>query len=265
MAEKVVVITGASSGIGAALARQLGARGELLVLGARREPLIRKVAAESGTRALAVVTDVTRRADVERLRDAALKEYGRVDVWVNNAGGGINKHVEELTEEDVSGTIDVVLMSVLYGMQAILPHFKERGEGHIVNVSSFLGRVPLTPYRSIYSASKSAVNVLSANLRMDLRSKYPGIHVSVMMPGIVDTPFHQIAGPGLTVRAGGFLGQAKVESADEAAQRIVALIDRPAPEAYSNPAAVELVTSYFKDVGAFEENFSRRETGGRQQ
>ena len=265
MAGKVVVITGASSGIGAALAKQLGSRGELLALGARREPLIRKVAADSGTRALAVVTDVTRRADVERLRDAALKEYGKVDVWVNNAGRGINKHVEELTEEDVRSTIDVVLMSVLYGMQAILPHFKERGEGHIINVSSFLGRVPFTPYRSIYSASKSAVNVLSANLRMDLKSKYPGIHVSVVMPGIVDTPFHEIAGPGLSVRAGGFLGQARVESADEAAERIVALIDKPAPEAYSNPAAVELAASYFRDVGAFEENYSRRETGSRQQ
>jgi len=262
MAGKVVVITGASSGIGAALARQLGGRGELLALGARREALIKKVAEESGSRALTVVTDVTRRADMERLRDAALKEYGRVDVWVNNAGRGINRHVEDLTDEDVKSTIDVVLMSVLYGMQAILPHFKARGEGHIINVSSFLGRVPFTPYRSIYSASKSAVNVLSANLRMDLRARYPGIHVSVMMPGIVDTPFHQIAGPGLPVRAGGFLGQARVESADETAQRIVALIDKPTPEAYSNPAAVDVVTSYFRDVEGFEENFSRREGGG---
>ena len=258
LAEKVVVITGASSGIGAALARQLGARGDRLALGARRQALLEKVAAESGGRALAVVTDVTRRAEVERLRDAALKEYGRVDVWVNNAGRGINRHVEDLTEEEIRGTIDVVLMSVIYGMQAILPHFKARGEGHIVNVSSFLGRIPFTPYRSIYSACKSAVNVLSANLRMDLRAKYPGIHVSVMMPGVVDTPFHEIAGPGLSVRAGGFLGQARVESADEAAQRIVALIDKPAPEAYSNPGAIDMVSGYFRDVGAFEENFSRR-------
>ena len=262
MAGKVIVITGASSGIGAALAKQLGARGELLAIGARREPLIKEVAAETGGKTLAVVTDVTKRSDVERLRDAALKEYGRVDVWVNNAGRGINKHVEDLTDEDVRSTIDVVLMSVLYGMQAILPHFKARGEGHIVNVSSFLGRVPFTPYRSIYSASKSAVNVLSANLRMDLKSRYPMIHVSVMMPGVVDTPFHQIAGPGLSVRAGGFLGQARVESADEAAQRIVVLIDKPAPEAYSNPAAIDLVTSYFRDVEGFEEDFSRREGSG---
>jgi short-subunit dehydrogenase len=148
-------------------------------------------------------------------------------------------------------------------MQAILPHFKERGEGHIINVSSFLGRVPFSPHRSVYSACKSAVNVLSANLRMDLKSKYPGIHVSVMMPGIVDTPFHEIAGPGLPVRAGGFIGQARVESADEAAQRIVALIDSPVPEAYSNPAAVDLVTSYFRDVGAFEDSYSQREAGRR--
>ena len=263
MAGKVVVITGASSGIGAALARQLGSRGDLLALGARREALLRKVATESGGRALTVVTDVTKRADVERLRDAALKEYGHVDVWVNNAGRGITKHVEDLTDEEVRSTIDVVLMSVIYGMQAILPHFKQRGEGQIINVSSFMGRVPLVSYRSIYNASKSAVNVLSANLRMDLRAKYPGIHVSVVMPGIVDTPFHEIAGPGLSVRAGGSVGNARVESADDAARRIVAVIDNPVPEAFSNPDAGEFAASYYRDVGAFEESMAKRETGGR--
>jgi NADP-dependent 3-hydroxy acid dehydrogenase YdfG len=255
---KVVVITGASSGIGAALARQLGARGNSLALGARREGLLREVATQSGENALPVVMDVTRKEDVDRLRDEALKKFGRIDVWVNNAGRGINKRVEELSEQDAREILDVVLMSVLYGMQSILPHFKERRAGHIINVSSFLGRVPLLSYRSIYSASKSAVNVLSANLRMDLKTEYPDIHVSVVMPGIVDTPYHTVAGPGLPVKAGGFMGPTRVESAEEVAAKIVEVIDNPVPETYTNPGVVDLVGTYFKDVGAFEENLAKR-------
>lgn len=259
VSDRVVVITGASSGIGAALAKQLGARGDSLALAARREALLKEVAAVTGGRALTVTTDVTKRADVERLRDEALDKFGHVDVWVNNAGRGTNKHVEDLTEEDIRSAIDVVLMSTVYGMQTILPHFKQRGTGHIVNVSSFLGRVPITTYRSIYSASKSAVNVLSANLRMDLRSRYPGIHVSVVMPGIVDTPFHEVVGPGLPVRAGGYLGPTRVESAEEVAAKIVSLIGEPKPELYTGPTSPDLVTAYFRDVGAFEENLAARE------
>lgn len=228
------------------------------MLGARRGGLLKEVASGSGPDALAVVMDVTKRDDVDRLRDEALRKFGYIDAWVNNAGRGINKHVEDLTEEEVRGILDVVLMSVFYGMQSILPHFKERKEGHIVNVSSFLGRVPLLSYRSIYNASKSAVNTLSANLRMDLKAKYPGIHVSVVMPGIVDTPFHTLAGPGLPVKAGGFMGPTRVESADEVAARIVELIANPVPEMYTNPAVAELVGAYFKDVGAFEENMAKR-------
>jgi NADP-dependent 3-hydroxy acid dehydrogenase YdfG len=255
---KVVVITGASSGIGAALARKLGARGDQVALGARREALLRKVASESGPGALYVVTDVTKRADVERLRDEAIGKFGHIDVWVNNAGRGFTANVEALSDADVRMIFDTVVMSVLYGMQTVLPHFKERGEGHIVNVSSFLGRVPLLSYRFIYSASKSAVNVLSANLRMDLMEKYPGIHVSVVLPGIVDTPYHEVAGPGLKVRAGGFLGPTRVESAEEVAGKIVEVIDRPRAETYTNPTSAETVDEYYRDVGAFEEELAKR-------
>lgn len=260
MTGRVVVITGASSGIGGALAKQLGQRGELLVLGARRERELKKVASQAGARALTVVTDVTKRSDVEHLRDVALAEFGRVDTWVNNAGRGINRPVSDLTEEDVRSTIDVVLMSVLYGMQAILPHFKERGRGHIVNVSSFLGRVPITSYRSIYSAAKSAVNVLSANLRMELRPKYPQIFVSVVMPGVVDTPFHDIAGPPLPARAGESLWGNRIQSADEVAAKIASLIDNPVAELYMSPEAIGMVEEYFRDVGAFEENLAKRQS-----
>ena len=259
MAGRVIVITGASSGIGAALAVQLGRGGDLLALCARREQELKKVASQSGTRALTVVSDVTKRRDVERLRDAALTEFGRIDVWVNNAGRGINRFVSELTDEDVRSTVDSVLMSTLYGMQAILPHFKERGKGHIINVSSFLGRVPITTYRSIYSASKSAVNVISANLRMELHRKYPQIHVSAVMPGIVDTPFHEIATPPLPARAGEMLWGSKVESADDVATRIISLIDNPVAELYTNPEAYHIVEAYFRDVSAFEDELAKRQ------
>ena len=258
VAGRVVVITGASSGIGASLARQLGSRGDSIVLAARRKALLDQVASESGNDALVVVADVTKRSDVDRLRDEALKKFGHIDVWVNNAGRAANQRVESLSEKETREILDVVLMSVLYGMQSILPHFKERKRGHIVNVSSFLGRVPLLSYRSIYSASKSAMNVLSANLRMDMKAEYPDVHVSVVMPGIVDTQFHTIAGPGLPVKAGGYMGPTRVESAEEVAAKIVEVIDNPVPELYTNPGVVELVGAYFKDVGAFEENLAKR-------
>lgn len=256
MEPRVVVITGASSGIGAALARQLGAQGHRLVLGARRESLLRKVAADSAPDAVPVVTDVTRRSDVEHLRDAALDTFGHVDVWVNNAGRGASHVVLDLTDEDVQSIVDVVLKSVLYGTQAIVPHFQERGKGHLINVSSFMGRVPMASYRSIYSAAKSAVNILSSNLRMDLRAKYPGIQVSVVMPGIVDTEFHKVAQTPIPIRAGERAGTTRVETADEVAAKIVTLLDHPVAELYTAPQMAEITRRYYEDVGAFEERMA---------
>ncbi len=161
MPELVTVITGASSGIEAALARQLGAKRHRLVLAARRENELKLVAGQTGTEALCVITDVSRRRDLESLRDLALEKYGHVDVWVNNACRGITRPVMELTDQEFDDIASVVLKSVFYGMQTIIPYFQERGKGHLINVSSFLGRVPLVPCRSIHSASKSAVNTLT--------------------------------------------------------------------------------------------------------
>ena len=258
MTEKVAVVTGASSGIGEALAKQLGARGHKLVLGARRENELNQVAHDIGLNAVPVITDVTRRKDVEHLRDIALQQFGHVDIWVNNAGRGITKSVMELTDKEFDEIVAVVLKSVFYGMQTIVPHFEERGEGHLINVSSFLGRVPLVPYRSIYSAMKSAVNVLTANLRVDLKTKYPGIHVSTVMPGVVDTAFQKVAGSPFPVKAGSTVGPQRVQSADEVAGQIVSLIDHPVAELYTSPAAPELAQQYFRDVSLFEENMLRR-------
>src|SRR5439155_20685387 len=138
-------------------------------------------------------TDVTRRADVERLRDRALASFGHVDVWINNAGRGIRKNVLELTDEDVDAIMAVNVKSALYGMQAIVPHFIQRGRGHLINVSSFLSRVPLATFRSAYKAAKAALNALTANLRMDLAAAHPNIRVSLVMPGMVTTEFDRNA------------------------------------------------------------------------
>jgi len=260
MTNEVTVITGASSGIGAALAKQLGFKGHQLVLAARRKKELKEVAKQAGTRALIVLTDVTRRADVEHLRNQALKEYGQVDVWINNAGRGITKSVLDLTDQDVDEITSVVLKSVLYGMQTIIPHFQERGRGHLINVSSLLGRVPLVSHRSIYSAAKSAVNVMTANARMDLKVKYPEIHVSLVMPGMVETDFYRVAKTPQVPRAGSRLGPIIVQSAEEVAAQIAGLIEHPVAEFYTNPASANLVSQYYQDVAKFEENMAQRTT-----
>ncbi|HEX8691089.1 MAG TPA: SDR family oxidoreductase [Longimicrobium sp.] len=250
---KVIVITGASGGIGAALARHLGAQGHALVLAARREAELGEVARAAAADAVAVPTDVTRRAEVERLRDEALRAFGRVDVWINNAGRGISRPVLELTDQDVDEMISVNVKSALYGMQAILPHFQERAEGHLVNISSFLGRVPVATVRSAYSAAKAALNSLTANLRMELRARYPGIHVSLVMPGIVTTDFGKNAlgstgGPPSIPPT----GPMQPQTPEAVAEIIAAVVERPVAELYTNPAHPEIARRYYQDVAAFE-------------
>lgn len=250
---RVVVITGASAGIGAALARQLGREGHRVVLGARRDEELRRVAAEIGDRARAVATDVTRRGDVERLRDQAVDAFGHVDVWVNNAGRGIGVPVLELTDEHFEEMMSVNVKSALYGMQAIVPHFQERGRGHLVNVSSFLGRVPLATFRSAYNAAKAALNALTANLRMDLRREWPNIHVSLVMPGMVTTEFARNALGGTPTPPPAPGGRRlDAQSPEEVAAAIVDLIAHPRAELYTQPTQPAMARRYYEDVDAFE-------------
>jgi short-subunit dehydrogenase len=256
MTEKVIVITGASGGIGAVLAKQLAARGDKLMLAARRANELRQVARSCGRGTHPFVTDVTRRQDVARLRDEAIRTFGQVDVWINNAGRGINRHVLDLTDQDFDEMMAVNLKSALYGMQAIIPHFQENGTGHLINISSGLGRIPFATFRSIYSASKAALNSLTANLRMDLRAEYPNIHVSLVMPGVVSTEFAQnvlhsdpdTGGPPPGVPS---------QTAEEVAAAIINLIDNPQAEIYTNPTQAQTVARYYSDVGAFEANMGR--------
>ena len=250
---KHIVITGASGGIGAALAVQLGAAGHRVALAARRQRELEEVAARAGSGAIVVQTDVTRRGEVERLRDRAVEAFGYVDVWVNNAGRGINKPVLELSDDDLDLMMTVNVKSALYGMQAIAPHFIARGRGQIVNISSFLSRVPFATFRSGYNAAKAALNALTANARVDLARAYPGIQVTLVMPGLVRSDFQRNAlggSPPMPV--------ADAQPVEDAVAAIVEAIAHPVAEIYTNPRQAVVVRNYFEDVGAFE-----REAAGR--
>lgn len=238
---KVVVVTGASAGIGEALAEQLVRRGDRVVLAARRAKELDAVASRLGEHALAVPTDVTVRAEVERLLSRAVERFGDVDVWVNNAGRGISRPVMALTDEDIDEMIRVNVKSALYGMQVAGKHFLERGAGHVINVSSMLGRIPFAPIRSAYSASKHALNALTANLRMELGASSPKIHVSAVHPGIVATEF------GTNALHGGMDSRAfsGAQTAAEVAAVIVDVIEHPKADVYTRPGAREMIASYF--------------------
>ena len=256
MTTRSIVITGASSGIGAALALRLTADGHKLALAARRERELNDVAKRAGVNAIAVRTDVTRRSDVEQLRDRAIDAFGHIDVWINNAGRGITRQVIDLTDDDVDEMFAVNVKSALYGMQAVVPHFIARGAGHVINVSSMLSRVPFATYRSAYNAAKAALNVLTANLRVDLAGEHPGVDVSLVIPGIVTTDFGKHAKGGSPPLPPAALRDA--QSPEQVADKIAALIEHPAAEIYTNAHHHALALKYFQDVGAFERESAAR-------
>lgn len=188
VSDQVVVITGASGGVGAAAAEELARRGAQVVLAARRAGPLGEVAARCGSNAHAVVADVTRREDVQRIFDEAVATFGRVDVWINNVGRGIGRPLLEITDEDVDAMIRDNMKSVLYGMQVVTPHLQARGTGAIVNVSSLLGRTPLPP-RAAYAAAKAAMMSLSESFRIELSGSHPELRVVVVYPGRIATDF----------------------------------------------------------------------------
>jgi NADP-dependent 3-hydroxy acid dehydrogenase YdfG len=246
MNEKVVVITGASGGIGAALAELLAARGVSLVLVARRPDALCAVAARCGDRALPVVGDMTRREEVQRVLAAALGKFGHVDVWVNNAGQGITRLPSQLTDDDIDEMMRINVKSALYGMQETLPHFAARGAGHVINVSSMLGRVPFAGIRSAYSAAKHYLNSLTSNFRTEVQEKHPGIQYSLVSPGVVATDF------GRNARHGGPDSRTFPESqtAEEVAAVIAGVIESRRPDVYTRQGAHRRIVGYYETLGA---------------
>jgi NADP-dependent 3-hydroxy acid dehydrogenase YdfG len=184
---KVIVITGASSGMGAAAAAYLAARGASVVLGARRADRIDALAAEigeAGGKALAVVTDVTKREDVRKLVDSAVDTFGRIDVIINNAGVMPLSPLDRLKVDEWDQMIDVNIKGVLYGIAAALPHMKAQGAGHVINLASVAGH-KLFAGSSVYSATKFAVRALSDGLRQEMATH--NIRTTIISPGAVRT------------------------------------------------------------------------------
>jgi len=241
----VVVITGASSGIGAELARQLAAQGAWIVLVARRDDALREVAKQCGSEAYPLVADVTRRDEVQRVVRASIERFGHVDVWVNNVGRGITRLPSELRDEDIDDIMRVNVKSALYGMQEILPHFRERGRGQIVNVSSMLGRLPSATMRSAYNGAKHFLNALTTNFRDELRHSAPDIEITLVSPGVVRTDF------GLNALHGGMDSRQLPESqsAEEVTAVIVWAIRTGKPDVYTRVGAKQRVIDYFARIG----------------
>ena len=187
IAGKVVVITGASSGLGEAAARSLAALGASVVLGARRADRIQSIADElsrDSGQALAIETDVTHFDQVKRLIDAAVQTYGRIDVMINNAGLMPMSPLERRKIDDWNRMIDVNIKGVLYGIAAALPYMQRQKAGHIINVSSVAGH-KVRPGGAVYSATKHAVRVISEGLRQEVKPY--NIRTTVISPGMVDT------------------------------------------------------------------------------
>jgi NADP-dependent 3-hydroxy acid dehydrogenase YdfG len=245
MGDRIVVITGASAGIGAAVAEHAAARGASVVLAARRAGALETVAARCGRNALAVVADVSRRDEVQRLMSEALARFGRVDVWINNVGQGITRAPSELTDADLDAIMQVNVKSALYGMQETLPHFKARGTGQVINVSSMLGRIPFAVIRSAYCGAKHFLDALTATFRAEVQATHPGIQYTLVSPGVVRTDF------GLNAMHGGPDSRSfpESQSAEEVAEVIVDVIESRRPDVYTRAGARERVVAYYQAVG----------------
>ena len=246
MENKIIVITGASGGIGAALAELLAGRGASLVLVARREEALQAVAQRCGDRALAIVANVTHRDDVRRVVEQALGRFGHIDVWVNNVGQGISTVPSRLTDDDIDEVMRVNVKTALYGMQEVLPHFKSRNAGHVINISSMLGRIPFAVMRSAYSASKHFLNALTANFRSEVQETHPGIQFSLVSPGVVRTDF------GKNARHGGPDSRQlpNSQSAEEVAEVIARVIESRRPDVYTRRGAHDLVAKFYDQIGS---------------
>ena len=225
--DRVVIVTGASSGIGAAFARLAAGEGARLVLAARRTERLEALAAELPG-ALAVTTDLRDPAQVRRLVAAAAEAFGRVDVLVNNAGQGMHVPVEEARLDDLQAIVELNLYGPLVAMQAVLPLMRAQGGGAIVNVSSNTTRMVI-PGIGPYSATKCALNQLSATARAEWAAD--GVVVSVVHPSVTATEFHQ------TLRAGAMRGGGRLapEAPEVVARAILEAIRSGAAEVVVPP------------------------------
>lgn len=250
MDETVVVITGASSGIGRATARAFARRGAHLVLAARRGDLLAEVARECeslGGRAVAVPTDVTDPDAVADLAKAALEAFGGIDVWVNNAGTGVFGPFTEGRLDLHRRVIETNLMGAMYGAAFALPVFQRQGRGTLINTVSLGGWAP-TAFAAAYTASKFGLRGFTASLRQELE-EFPEIHVCGVFPSIVDTPgfIHGANVAGKAIEPSG-----PIYAPEDVADVIVGLVRRPRDEVAVGWPARALQAAYALAPGPTE-------------
>lgn len=228
LAECVVVITGASSGIGRATAERFAREGARVVLLARDEAALEEVGAkcrELGGTSLVIPTDVANELAVQTAVIRTLDAFDHIDVWFNNAGVGVFGPMEQIPSEVYRQVIETNLFGYIHSARAVLPLFKRQGEGILINNASVSGKIGM-PFASAYAASKFAIVGLSQSLREELQFD-PGIHVCTLLPAAVDTPFLQHAGnySGKKIKASGV-----IHDPEEVAEKVLELVRHPRPE-----------------------------------
>lgn len=225
--DKIVVVTGASSGLGEATAQLLSAQGATVVLGARRADRLQALAKDieaRGGKALALETDVTRREQVKALVDSAVQAYGRIDVMINNAGLMPQALLEKLKIDEWDRMIDVNIKGVMYGIAAALPHMQRQKAGHFINVSSVAGH-RVGPGFAVYAATKFAVRALSEGLRQEVKPY--NIRTTVISPGAVATELpNSVSDPDAANRLREFYSQVAVP-ADSFARAVAFALSQP--------------------------------------
>jgi NAD(P)-dependent dehydrogenase (short-subunit alcohol dehydrogenase family) len=222
MTSRVVVLTGASSGIGRAAALAFAARGDRLVLAARGLADLEKVAASCGGSPLVVPTDISVRSEVEELAEAAVDRFGRIDVWADSAAVMAYGKFEDVPADVFDRVVTTDLLGTANVARAALRVFRRQGHGTLVLCSSLLAHIT-APYMSAYVTSKWGLRGLARTLRQETRDA-PGIHVCQLVPGSVDTPIYTSA-----ANYAGFVGRPPppVDSAERMGAAIVRLADRP--------------------------------------
>jgi NADP-dependent 3-hydroxy acid dehydrogenase YdfG len=227
---KVVVITGASSGLGEATARHLAALGAKVVLGARRTERLEAVVTDitkAGGQAVFATADVTSKKDVENLINTAVTTYGRVDVVVNNAGLMAIAPMEQRRTDEWDRMIDINIKGLLYGIAAALPQFEkqENGRGHIINISSVAGTKVFSPGGTVYSGTKFAVRAISEGLRHELAGK---VRVTSIEPGAVDSELKHGSNDEASAKFVADFYKDQAIPADSVARAIAYAIEQPA-------------------------------------
>lgn len=192
---KIAVITGGSMGIGEALAKLFVEEGASVVLTSRDQARLEAARARIGQpdKTLALTCDVRNREEIDRVLSLTLHNFGRVDIWVNNAGHGMNDSVEMMDRDAYRRMFDTNLFGAIDGMQAAIPAMKRQGAGVIINLSSVAGHIPL-PYAAAYSATKFAMNAIGKAARVELQGT--GVHVLTVCPGYIATNFDVNKAPG---------------------------------------------------------------------